>query len=328
MFVVNTHITLFSQKLGKTLVFNYVTNGVIDSSWQNLTDTCELTFAKKLFYKDDKLQNLLSAGDKVNVRIGYDGQLTDEFAGYLVRFNAKIPLTMFFEDNMWVMKKGSITKSFGSNAKLTEVVDHIVKYYNSKFNAGFKSVVENAELGSFSVKDLTGAKILEKLKSTYGIYAYFRSDTLYVGFAYQIKEGSVNTVKYAFNRNIINDNLEYRTAEDSKIRIKAISIQKDNKKVIAFSGDADGGLHTVHLPIGMSKAAVEKQAKVEETRMRFDGYKGSLIGFYKPVIRHGDVCEVIDLEWPEREGRFLVDRVVTNFGVNGIRRMVQPGKKA
>lgn len=328
VFVVNTHITLQSQKLGQTLVFNYVTNGMVDSSWQNLTDTCELTFAKRIFYKGEKLQNLLSAGDKVLVRIGYDDDTTEEFAGYLVRFNARIPLTLFFEDNMYLLKKGEITKSFGTNAKLKTVIDHIVSYYNSNFNAGINSIVEDADLGAFTVKDLTGAKILEKIKSTYGLYAYFRGNTLYAGFAYQIKESSSTTVRYQFQKNIVYDNLEYRQSADAKIRVKAISLQKDNKKVIAFSGEDKGGTHTLHLPIGLNQQAVQQQADAEAKRLKFDGYRGSLVGFYKPVVRHGDVCEVIDPEWPEREGRFLVDRVVTQFGVNGIRRIVYPGLKA
>jgi hypothetical protein len=328
MFLVGTRIELYSQKLQKTLLFTWVTNGMVDSSWQNLTDTCSLTFAKRLFYQGTKLQDLLSAGDKVLVKTGYDGQLTEEFAGYLVRFNAKVPLTMFFEDSMWLLKKGNITKQFGATANLQDVINHLVSYYNSQFNAGLTSVVENAELGSFSVKDMSGARILQKLKETYGLYSYFRGNTLYSGFAYQIKDTKPSTVRYRFNYNIISDNLEYRVAEDASIKVKAISFSLKNKKTIATAGDPKGEIHTLHLPIGLSQAEVQKQADNELKRVRYDGYSGSFVGFHRPITRHGDIVEVIDYEFPEREGRFLVDRVVTTFGVNGIRRIIEPGIKA
>jgi hypothetical protein len=328
VFVVNTHIELFSQKLNKTLVFNWVTSGVIDSSWKNLTDTCELTFAKKIFYKGTKLQDLLSAGDRVTVKTGYDDQVTEEFTGYLTRFNAKVPLTMYFEDTMSLLKKGSITKTFGTSAKLKDVIDEIVRYYNAEYNAQIQSASEDAALGSFNVKDLSGARILEKLKETYGLFAYFRGNKIYAGFAYQVKEANIKTVKYEFTRNIISDRLEYRTSKDIKIRVKAISFKKNNEKTIAYGGDEKGELHTLHLPIGLSQSELEIQAEKEAKRLRFDGYQGQLTSFHRPIVRHGDIAQIIDNEFPEREGRFIVDRVLTSFGVGGIRRQIEPGIKA
>lgn len=328
MFLVGVYITLQSQKLGETLVFNWVHQGRIDSSWLNLTDTCELQFAKRIFYKGQKLQNLLSSGDKVEVRFGYDGELRTEFAGYLTRYDARIPLTVFCEDNMWVLKKGTITKNFGSKAKLKDVIDTITGYYNQNYNAGLSSIVEDAELGAFSVKELSGAMILEKLKSTYGLYSYFRGNVLYSGLAYQATGGTVETRRYRFTQNIINNDLEYRIADDVKLRVKAIAFDAKNKKVIEYGGDPEGELHTMHYPIGTTKEQLKKLAEAEASRQRFDGYAGAFTAFHIPTTEHSDIVEIEDFEYPEREGRYLVDRVVKTFGVNGIRRTIYPGKKA
>lgn len=328
MFLVTTRIELFSQMLGKPLLFDFVTSGAIYSSWKQQTSTCELTFAKRLFFNGRKLQDILKAGDKVLVKTGYDFRYKEEFAGYLTRFNARIPLTIYFDDCMWLLKQGSITQSFGVNANLKDVAGHLAGYYNGIFNAGIKVVAENAQLGSFAVKDLSGNRILEKLRERYGVISYFRANTLYIGFAYQVEKKQAQAVNFEFQRNIISDNLEYRTAEDLKIRVKAISYTAANKKIIAFGGDNDGEVHTIHLPIGMQRADVEQFAEREAKKLRYNGYHGQFTAFHLPVVEHGDIVELTDREFPERGGRFFVDATTLSFGVNGIRRIIEPGRRA
>ena len=75
--------------------------------------------------------------------------------------------------------------------------------------------------------------VLQKLKESYGLAMYFRGKVLYVGLPYseQVTAEVDEPVIYDLQRNILSTELEYRRQEDIKIRLKAISYLKNNKKI-------------------------------------------------------------------------------------------------
>ena len=331
-FVVSSLVTIACQKLdGKTIHFNFIHRGEIHQSWKNLTQSCTLQFGKNIVVVQNSekflLQNVLKAGDKVSVNIGYDGNLREEFSGFVTRFDARIPLTIHVEDNMWLLKKDQLSKSW-PKANLRDVTKYIIDYYNAKYGYGFNFEADNADLGQFAIDKMTGAQTLEFIKQTYGLISYFRGDTLYCQLANGIRSGRQETIRYDFRRNIISNNLEYMTADDLKIKVRAISFQSNNKKLKSESGDPDGELHTYHAPCGLNETDLKKYARQELDRVKYTGYRGSFLTFGIPYVQHGDIADIRDQEFTDREGRFVVDSVTTQFGTVGIRRTIETGKKA
>lgn len=45
------------------------------------------------------------------------------------------------------------------------------------------------------------------------------------------------------------------------------------------------------------------------------------------VDKYGDAANIIDLEYPERSGKYLVDKVIKTFSSAGYRRQIYLGKK-
>jgi hypothetical protein len=66
----------------------------------------------------------------------------------------------------------------------------------------------------------------------------------------------------------------------------------------------------------------------EAKRLRFDGYRGSITGFGLPATEHGDIAEITDPDYPERAGRYSIDKVIKTWGVGGSRRQSFIGPKA
>jgi hypothetical protein len=121
--------------------------------------------------------------------------------------------------------------------------------------------------------------------------------------------------------------LEFKKKEDVRVKCKAISIAPDNSKIEIEVGDPDGEERTLTY-YDMSKPDLEKIAKQDVERMRFDGYRGSVGTFNEPCIEMGDVIDLGDPQFPEKDGKFWTDKVRKEFGVNGGKRTATLGPKA
>ncbi|MEO1006846.1 MAG: hypothetical protein AAFW67_13570, partial [Cyanobacteria bacterium J06638_38] len=76
----------------------------------------------------------------------------------------------------------------------------------------------------------------------------------------------------------------------------------------------------------MSEADLRKTAENDLQLFKRTGYRGSLTGFGSPFVDHGDTVKIIDSDFPEREGSYIVDDVKVSFSVGGFRREIQIGK--
>ena len=77
----------------------------------------------------------------------------------------------------------------------------------------------------------------------------------------------------------------------------------------------------------MTQAELDKYARAEWERARYDGYKGALTGFGFPVVRSTDAVDIEDLNNPDNRGRYLVDEVELTFDTGGYRRRVELGRR-
>lgn len=317
-YLVGTHITIGDLEMP------FVMEGVIKSSWKNLTDTAVIKLPRKVKvlqnFTEKSISEVIKKGDKVTIKAGYDGELNTEFEGYVSEVVTGVPLTIKCEDEMWMLKQSSNIQASWRNATLKNVIDKIAP--------GIKTHVLDMELGAFRINEVNSAQVLQELKKMYGLKSYFKNKELYVGFAYPLD--TYKKVKHHFQKNIVDrlETLKYRTKEDIKIQLRAISILPDNTKIEIKLGDEDGALRTLHY-YNISEQELEQIANREIDDLKYDGFRGSFTGFHLPICHHGDITELQDDLFKERNGSYYIDGVTLRFGYNtGIKRDIELGKLA
>jgi hypothetical protein len=316
------------NEAGKVLYFDFVgdgEDGEIVSSWQELTNTAKFCLPRKLSQLGGELTQHIQVGNEVVIKLGYDCELVEEFRGYITGIGSKIPLVIECQDAMWKLKQITISEAVNS-MKLADFLRKIIP-------AGVVPKIEAAELkiGNVRFSKVTIAALLEKLHSMYGLSSYFQKGVLHVNFAYKNgKKSNANFVhKYGFERNIHKDenDLSYKNKKDVAVKIECISRQSDGKEAKYFypSEHQEGELHTLHLPNGLSVNEMKAMAIANYDKFVYTGYRGSFRTFGYPQCDHGDVAELKSDLYPERNGSFIMDKVITKFGYRGYKRYITLG---
>ena len=290
------------------LVFPWAHSITIESSWQKLTDTCDVELPRKVYYKDIKnksLKDFINVGDAVSISLGYNERNTELFTGFIRQINPVVPVKVSCEDAMWSLKQNNVTGDF-DNATLLDIVKHVAP--------GMEYNVLDAQIGKYCIpEDWSAAKVFEDLKSSYGLYSFIREGKLQVGLQYD--PDYARTIEWELGRYALNENLEYFNKENLKLKVKAISIGKDNKKTTYEFGDNGGEERTMHF-YNLAESELKAAAERELNRLKYDGYRGDFTMFGMPVVRHGDKVKLTDALYEERSGTYWVDKVVTKWNTS------------
>jgi len=311
--------------------FEYYHQIEIESTWRNLGDKCTI--------KLPNLRQMLDAGfvsgNKVEIYGGYETenqQLPLLFKGYVNEVIPKIPFTLECEDQLYQLKRNKVEKKAFRNTDLNQLLEYITNGLQVKFGD-----LPEISFAQFRIdkKHNTTAKSLQKLKDSYGLVAYFRTDgSLFVGLPYTEDTTNLkaNTAKFNFQKNVIGHcDLVYKKAEDVKIKAKVVNFLKNNQKIEFEIGDEDGEQRTIFLRSETTdKSQLEKIAKAELKKYKYEGYRGKFSAFGIPRIIQNGTVELEDELYPERAGNYLVDKVETKFTAGsqvGIRQHIHLGKK-
>lgn len=304
----NAHIAIGAYE------FRYVHRVTVESSWKTLADTCTIELPNVA----GQLEKAIRPGDAVVVRLGYDGVYAEDFRGYVSSVAPGTPVRIECMDELWTLRQRSITKSWRSTT-VGEVLRELVP--------GAVLRVPEVTLAPFRLDRVTVADALQVLKDQYGLAVFFRGPELYAGLPYGI-DSPPEVYRYHTQRNVASfGSLEYRRAEDVKVKVKAVSIRPDNSRLELELGDSDGELHTLTF-YGLSLAELRQQAEERIGLLKFDGYKGSFTAFGFPNAQHSGVVDLTDGRYPERGGRYYIDDVKVTYGPGGYRRDITLGKRA
>lgn len=301
---------------------SYINEISVESGWDNFGDKATIKLANLARFegKNVKLQDLLKTGEKVAISLGYDNNNILEFEGYIAEIKPKIPFEIVCEDETYNLKRSKAITASYTNISL----EALIKTHLPEVTLDSKT--PQITLENLRVRNVTKAELLQELKEKYLLAVYYRRGKLYVGLPYFDKIGSA-PVLYDFQKNIISDNLAYRRKEDVKIKAKAYSINKGGTRIEVEVGDKDGEVRTLPYQNITSKEVLEQQATLDLEKLRFEGYQGDFVAFGAPYIEHSDSVLLTDNRYPQREGRYLVDKVKTVWGVRGFRRTITLGKK-
>lgn len=315
--------------------FNNCVEVQIESSWNQLTDTCNITIPRKIKWEGKDLaagnSPAIKVGDAVKVELGYNFQFSTYYQGYVTSISVKTPVTIECQDAFWFLKQCSGSFTLGKNSTLTNVLNQVKSVYNAsnikkQFNVDIAfNPLANTTIGSFRADRVSMAFVLNTLKEKLGIISFSRNNIIYSGLAYY--DNQRNEVQRIFNYNIISDNLEYRKASDIKIKLVVKSL--DNKLLAPVEvGDADGDTRTYYVAGMSSQSQMKTVGERELPRYKYTGWFGSFQTFGDVFIKHGDVVELVDGIIADRNGKFFVKKVTTSFGTSGFRNSIELDRQA
>ena len=306
--------------------FNYANSIEVESAWQTLGDKCTLKLPNKAVLKKNdieseeiSLEKTFKTGMPVSIKVGYDGNNYQIFEGYISNIKPNTPLELMCEDEIYKMKRSEkISENF--NGTLTELFQ---KHYQG---STISDKVPNVFLKNFMIKQATKAEIIMKIKEEYGLAVYFRGKTLYVGLPYF--EGLEKKAILHFQKNVIDSDLEYKKEDDIRLKAKATSFLSNNTKITVEVGDSDGDQRSLFFHGITDETQLKALAENELSKLKFEGYRGSVTLFGEPQITHSGTVLLYDDRYSERKGqRYVVDKVKTTWGTNGFRQVVELGKK-
>ena len=273
---------------------------------------------------EEKLvENALKVGDKVSIKLGYEEKYEGvEFTGFVVAIGSKIPLEIKCEDAMWLLRRKNITHAFNDKTPLKTILQKVVE--NTELELSDK--IPDVEVEKFIIRNANGTQVLQKLKEHLALSIYLDSEgKLYAGLE-QLNNLHKEAI-YDLNYNLVENNLEYKTAEQKRLRIKYTYMDSKNKKKSVEVGDKDGELRTFHTSIISDEKKMEEMAHAEMQKLKYDGFEGSVKSFLIPFSTNGMTAVIKDKEHPNREGKYFIKKVVTSFGNNGARREISISNK-
>lgn len=270
-------------------------------------------------FQRSKLENTIKQGDPVTINLAYAGQFEkDEFKGFVRYIKPNTPtIEIQCEDSVYKIRKKRVNKNF-RNTTLKEVLTFITEGTGVELTGDIPDV----NFDKFLLKNINGAKALQKLKDEYGLFVFLDDEgKLYAGLR-QLKNIG-ERVKINLFKNIVKHNLKYVSADDVEIYVKVIGIKKDNTKVEVFVGEQEGEQRTLHIYNISSKSQLKEIGKARLSELKYTGYRGTITTFLVPYATRGMTAAVVDKNYPDREGNYFISKVTTTFGTSGARRIIE-----
>ena len=308
----------------KTWLFNTVADCNIVEDVSTLTDTCEIQLPKKIKWQEAVAKNgkpPIKRGDKITIKLGYDGDLQTRFTGFIRSVDAKVPITIKCEDGMFVLKSHKVKPKAFKNASLHEIVSYLLEGTSIQFQLMDKDI----KVGNWRLTKTHASEELQELKEKMMLSSYFRringESILYIGLAYPLDNRK--KVKFMHGKNIIDENFEYRDKEDIRVRCEAQSFNAKNKKVTYEYGDKDGDVIKIRMD-GLTENELKKYAIEAVERYKQSGFKGSFETFGQPEVSKCDMVEIHASDG--NSGVYLVKKLEIEFGTNGYRQKIELGQ--
>jgi hypothetical protein len=268
-----------------------------------------------------RLIDTIKEGDKIKIDLGYNGNNKTEFEGYIKHINTKQPLELEIEDDLYLLRKIILKKSFKS-ASVKDVLNYILKELFDKYGERIELYDKMPELTvkNFVMDSCTGIQALQSLVDVYPIFNSYLTTIdgkkiLYCGLLYGLQR---NRVKLDLNRNTLPpDDLKYDVKELQTYYLKIVNINPDGTKDEYNFGDKKDPEQTFYFNGTHTKEQL-KQLADAQLQQQVTGYRGGIETFLIPNTQPGDIALITDQQY-SREGRGYIGTVTTTFG-SGARR--------
>ena len=292
-------------QMGKKVVLDRISSAEINKTVDVLGDKAVVEIPKR--YGDDTggLSSYVGVGDKARLELGYNGDLQVEFEGYVREIESGFPMRLNLDDETFFLRSNSLVKSW-KTVMLREVLEFIAP--------GYEIECHEASLGKFQIDNQSSLTVLRALRGRYGFFTTITGNKLFCKFKYELPNAK-QVHEYDYGRNVKKASLKYRREEDKKIRVKAVSYNRDGRRVMVTVGSKEQFASVKTLSFADKTAEeLRELALAEYNRICYDGFDGSITGFGLPRTRAGDTLRVINRREPGLEGDYFIDSVTVRYG--------------
>jgi len=304
----------------------------IKKSVHQIVQTAKLTLPLSVVIKNSEIEQLqriqiidrIKEGDRITIAFGYDNVHNLEFSGFIKRINPKQPLELELEDEMYLLRKLRLTKTFMRNDirdVLTWMMDELYAAYKTRFQIYDK--LPQVTVYNLRINGANGIQVLQDLADKYLLSSYLFWNncvqTLYCGLPYGRKG---NNIKYVLNKNTININdLKYQIRGITTYKVEMQNIQPSGQVKKYVFGDPKGEEIKLSYPGNRTEAELKHFADSVITTYGATGYRGKFEALMFPNPEPGDLCNLSDNQFKDRKGNYYIGSVTTKFGVNGGKRI-------
>lgn len=287
----------------------WVSSVSIQSSWKMLTDTAEITLPRKVErFQGKEFQELFQPGDPVKIELGYNDELHTEFEGYIVSVSRGVPVVLRCEDEMYWLKRRTLSYSKRS-VTLKQLLTDVCKGYEVNTSFG------DTELGAVRYPNMTVTAILENIRKNENLYSFFIGKTLHCSNVYSEKV-HLPEVRIMLERNAVSEDLQHTSGE---YEVRAKAMLKGGKKMEVKVGTEGANLyemqyndHDKKVTAQMLKEYAEKFYKALSKQK----YKGGIELFGIPRIAYGMAIDLSSEINPEMNGKYHIEKVTKEFSDN------------
>lgn len=339
MFVLGSDITIGNGE--SQLHFSGVHDVQIKKSIHTFIDTATITLPTvAIFYSKINRSNpqkvitsdKFKDGDPIIIKLGYNGELNEEFRGFIKRRNLNTPLEIECEGYSYQLKRNNVNGTWKS-ISIKDLLKHAIIDTDIKLN-----VAVDIQLSNVTISNQTGAAVIDYIyKATdYCVSIFFiEPDILWAGLVYtKYKTGqdifNGSQVAYKLGYNVVKDNsLKEITEEDNPVQVEFGKKLASGERV---SGSAEilkniskkykKLLNNVSSPASLKLLAQEKQ-----DRYNYQGYEGKINAFLSPYASPGDKAYIFNTQYTERAGTYLIESVNITYGISGAKRIIEIGPK-
>lgn len=379
-------ISTAKLKLPKGTVYQSTIVGTITLEGKDATKITTEVMQDGVIIEKRKTQNVIEEatfkiGQRINIKLGYNGYLKNMFDGYITTYNSDSMIEIGCENMAYKLKLKQAPK-FETPASGTNVNDILGEKYNLLKDTGFKIHGEtkkfDIQIGKIKITDnFTVADILSEW-SKFKVFCFLKYDAdspddmpaiaigrpysssksqpvfptdvsgpFQIHYDYHVASGDLKVVKTdpkflavtgkalgsneKFFEVTVRLNPEYDPQKKDSSEFQVVNATQISKKTHKLTGNTtakgadtkskvDLSTYTV-VPYMSPNMKINSDKLVEETIEYFRNY--NLNGITGSVTIFGDFglntavqVELIDHRNPSKNGVYLVEEVVTTFGVN------------
>ena len=289
----------------------------IEKSWKLICGKAEIILPRNIKdFEKQKVKEIFRRGDKVEIYLGYDGNLNHRFTGYIDQVSADIPVKIKLEDEMWKLKQ--IEVSFAHpNIKLKPFIEKIVGSFPIDIDA-------EVTLGAVRFNKVKFGEILNKLQSDFSLYAFIRNGKLTIGKPYSDVQKDIPL--FDLERNCSDNSLNYLSKEDRLVKIIGQTMQQvanavkknlPNKKLKFEFGDKEA-TETINWTFSVNTIAdLEREVKKMYNDRKRDGFDGKFTTLGLIPVEHGQKVKLQSSLYADRNGTYYIDGVIDSFDKEG-----------
>lgn len=287
---------------------------------EQLSDTARITLPASAYNKTLNIDDKIQRGDKVLIWFGYDGKLVREFTGFIKEINTNdSSLNIECEDEIFVFRK-KVKDRILKKVTIKAIAESIISELGLDL-----TVVSNATIlyDDFAIRAASGYDVIKKIQEETKLDIYIKDKVLYMSAMYLHKTGEVI---FDFSKNVEKGDLTYKSADDRKVEVEVTYTDKAGK-VHKYTAGTTGGTKIEKKAQTSDLKSLQQLANQELVKNSFDGYEGSITSWLIPYVETGYTAQIIDNDYPLKNGSYYVRKVTVSVGDQGGVRQSELGIK-